>query len=138
MFYDSLLLFALTWAVTALEIGLRVWWSGADSVRATGNAAAGGILLQLPIALVVVLFFGWFWTRSGQTLGMQAWRLRIETLAGDRLGWRQALLRLALATVSLACFGAGYWSLLFDPERRTWHDRWTRTRVVLLPARTGR
>src|SRR5262245_8487168 len=134
MLYDSLLLFAITWAVTALEIGLRVWWRGAETVRATGAAAAGGILLQLPLLAVVALFFGWFWTHSGQTLGMQAWRLRVETGTGDRIGWRQAMLRLALAAVSLGCLGAGYWSALFDPERRCWHDRWTGSRVVQLPS----
>ena len=130
MFYDSLLLFALTWAVTAAEVGLRIWREGEQAVRATGRAAAGGLALQLPLLVAGVLFFGWFWTRWGQTLGMQAWRLRVETLDGTRISWRQALLRLAGACVSLACLGAGYLAILFDAESRAWHDRWSGTRVV--------
>jgi uncharacterized RDD family membrane protein YckC len=138
MFYDSLLLFAVTWAFTALAIGARVVLQGSATVRATGHAAVSGPLLQLSLLVLVVVFFGWFWTRSGQTLGMQAWRLRVETLEGGRLDWRRSLLRLALAAVSAACLGAGYWSLLFDRERRTWHDRVSASRVVVLPPTSGR
>jgi len=133
MFYDSLLLFALMWAVTAAEVGLRVWLSGEQSVRAAGHAAAGGLWLQLPLLAVVPLFFGGFWTRWGQTLGMQAWRLRVETEDGRLPGWGRSLLRLALACVSLALLGAGYWAALLDPAGRSWHDRLSRTRIVLLP-----
>lgn len=133
MFYDTLLLFAVTWAITALEVGLRLWREGEQAIRATGRAAAGGAELQIPLLVVTVLFFGWFWTRWGQTLGMQAWKLRIETLDGARISWPQALLRMLFAGVSLACLGAGYWTMLFDGQRRTWHDRWTGTRIVRVP-----
>jgi uncharacterized RDD family membrane protein YckC len=130
MFYDSLLLFAVTWAFTALEVGLRLWQEGEQAIRATGRAAVGGAALQVPLLVITVLFFGWFWTRWGQTLGMQAWKLRIETLDGRRISWRDALLRQLFACVSFACLGAGFWMMLFDSERRTWHDRWTGTRIV--------
>lgn len=133
MLYDSLLLFAVTWTVTALVIGLRVGWSGEAAVRSAGGPAASGLLLQVPLALAVVAFFVGFWTHSGQTLGMQSWRLRVETEDGARLGWRVALARLLLAGVSAACLGAGYWWMLFDARKRSWHDTWTRTRVVLVP-----
>ena len=35
----SLLLFAVTWAITALEVGLRIWREGEQAIRATGRAA---------------------------------------------------------------------------------------------------
>ena len=135
MLYDSLLLFAVTWSVTAIEIALRVASVGDAAVRASRHSAVAGPLLQIPLACAVVLFFGWFWTRSGQTLGMQAWRLRIETLEGDRIGWSQVLLRIGGAAISLACFGLGYLWILFDPAKRAWHDRISRSRVVVLPAK---
>ena len=133
MLYDSLLIFAVSWAVTALVIGVRVGLSGEQAVRALGGPAASGLALQVPLALAVAGFFLWFWTRSGQTLGMQSWRLRLETEDGERLGWQRALARLLLAVLSAACLGAGYWWILLDARKRSWHDRWTRTRVVLLP-----
>ncbi|MFM7783368.1 MAG: RDD family protein [Gammaproteobacteria bacterium] len=133
MLYDSLLLFAVSWAVTAVVIGLRVLGSGEQAVRGAGGPAASGLLLQLPLLVALAGFFVWFWTRSGQTLGMQSWRLRVETEDGARLDWRTALLRLLLALLSAICLGAGYWWILLDAQKRSWHDRWTRTRVVLLP-----
>ena len=135
MLYDSLLLFAVTWSVTAIEIALRVASVGDAAVRASERSAVAGPLLQIPLACAVVLFFGWFWTRSGQTRGMQAWRLRLETLEGGRIGWWQVLLRIGGATISLACLGLGYWWILFDAEKRAWHDRISRSRVVMLAAK---
>ena len=91
--------------------------------------------LQAAITATTVLFFGWFWTRSGQTLGMQAWRLRVQQPDGSAIGWRQALIRMGGAVLSGLCLGAGYWWALFDRDRCTWHDRLSGTRVVLLPKR---
>ncbi|MBP6382319.1 MAG: RDD family protein [Pseudomonadales bacterium] len=135
MLYDSLLVFAVAWTVTALAVFLRLERVGESAIRASGKAAASGLLLQLAIAVALVLFFGWFWTRSGQTLGMQAWRLRVQQPDGSPISWRQALVRMGGAVLSALCLGAGYWWLLFDRERRTWHDRLSGTRVVLLPKR---
>lgn len=107
--------------------------------------------------LVVVLFFGFFWTRRGQTVGMQAWRLRLENEQGALLTWSQSIKRLALASLpwlpslllltlaehfnSSPLKWLGYGSLLLgfgalatlwlNPERRTWHDRLTQSRVVV-------
>ena len=135
MFYDSLLLAGIAWAITASAIAIRIVQLGDRAVRQSGAPAAGGPLLQLALLLSIVAFFCWFWTRSGQTLGMQAWHLRVETTHGERIGWRQSLVRLAGAVVSAACFGAGYWWLLLVAERRTWHDRWSNSRVVLIGAK---
>jgi uncharacterized RDD family membrane protein YckC len=135
MLYDSLLVFAVTWTVTAAVIGLRVWLNGADQLQTHGGRAASGPLLQLPLLAAVVVFFVWFWVRSGQTLGMQSWRLRLETEDGELIGARTGLARLGLALLSFICLGAGYWWILIDPERRAWHDRLTGTRVIVLPKR---
>ncbi|MDX9767134.1 MAG: RDD family protein [Ectothiorhodospiraceae bacterium] len=50
-------------------------------------------LYTLYIWLVSFVYFGWFWTRGGQTLGMQAWRVRLERPDGAQVSWRQSLLR---------------------------------------------
>lgn len=135
MLYDSFLLFAVGWSVTALAVFVRAVTVGAGTIQASGHAAVSGPLLQVALAAAIVLFFGWFWTRSGQTLGMQAWRLRVQQASGEPVTWRQALLRLGCACVSLLALGAGYWWALIDHERCTWHDRCSGTRVVLLAKR---
>jgi uncharacterized RDD family membrane protein YckC len=79
------------------------------------------------------LFFGWFWTHSGQTLGMQAWRIKIQNADGSAIGWIQTLKRCICAPVALALAGMGYFWMLFDAEKRTWPDLFSRSCVVKLP-----
>jgi uncharacterized RDD family membrane protein YckC len=37
--------------------------------------------------------------------------------------------------VSLAALGLGYFWIWIDRERLAWHDRWSGTRVVVVPKR---
>ena len=80
------------------------------------------------------LYFGWCWTRGGQTLGLRAWHLRVVDRSGSPVGWRQALARYLGAWVSTLSFGLGFLWLLADRERCAWHDRLAGTRVVYHPA----
>ena len=41
-------------------------------------------------------------------------------------------MRLAFAVVALAPVGLGLWWMLIDSEGLAWHDRWSRTRLVLV------
>jgi uncharacterized RDD family membrane protein YckC len=77
-------------------------------------------------------FFGLSWTRRGQTLGMQSWRLKLLREDGALPTWRDALLRLSAAVLSWLAFGLGFLWILVDAEGRSWHDRLSRTRVVEL------
>ncbi len=72
------------------------------------------------------------WGRGGQTIGMRAWRLRVVGADGQRLPWSRALLRFAVALVSLAVFGFGFIWCLFDRQRRGWHDIAAHSCVVRL------
>ena len=82
---------------------------------------------------VPVLFFGTFWRRSGQTLGMQAWRIQLVTDSGDPLSWYQVLIRILGALLAAGPLGAGYLWRYVPPRRRYWHDTLSRTHLVRLP-----
>lgn len=75
-------------------------------------------------------FFGWFWTHGGQTLGMRAWKIRVVTYSGQPLDWQQAFFRYMAAIISWLFLGAGFFAALLDAERLTWHDRFSRTRLI--------
>jgi uncharacterized RDD family membrane protein YckC len=64
---------------------------------------------------------------------MLAWRLRVERADGSLLNWGDVLKRLGGATVSLLALGLGYFWIWFDRDRLAWHDRWSDTRVIVLP-----
>ncbi len=42
---------------------------------------------------VLGIYFVWYWTKSGQTLAMQTWRVRIIAKDGHQIGKSQAFLR---------------------------------------------
>lgn len=131
MLYDLLLVVAVVAAVFALALLFQV---------AVAGSASHTLHPQLAQGLVVGSVYGFFvvfWLRSGQTLGMQAWRIKLVRFDGGRPRLGQALLRCVGATLSAGCLGLGYLWCLVDRHGRCWHDYLSRTELVLLP-RTSR
>ena len=90
-------------------------------------------LFRLYLVTLVVLFYSWFWTHGGQTLGMKTWRVRLIRTDGKPLTWTNALVRFLAALLSWLPLGLGFAWMLFDRESLTWHDKLSKTRLVLLP-----
>ncbi|MFA7097254.1 MAG: RDD family protein [Gammaproteobacteria bacterium] len=121
--YDSLLLLALLSVATALVLPL----TGGEAI------APGNPLYTSYLFFVGFFFFAWFWIHGGQTLGMRAWRIRVQQRNGAPITWGQALLRFLVAIASWLLLGAGFLWALFDKERMTWHDRYSQTVLVVVP-----
>jgi uncharacterized RDD family membrane protein YckC len=121
--YDLLPLIGL-WFVAAV-LALAVTGGTLDTHTLAGKLLVQGFALALSAAYFVVS-----WARGGQTIGMRAWRLRLVDQEGGPVSWPRALLRFAVALVSLAALGAGFWWALFDAQGRTWHDMAARTRLL--------
>jgi uncharacterized RDD family membrane protein YckC len=132
MLYDLLLVIALLFIVTALFLP----FTGGEAITPERSLVIERIY-QAVLLFVVVVFFCVFWTWRGQTVGMLAWRLRVERSDGTLLTWRDALLRLGGACVSLAALGLGYFWIWIDRDGLAWHDRWSGTRVVVTPRKAG-
>ena len=130
LLYDGLLVVAVLMVVTALLLPL----SRGEAITPQ-SAGAYEWLYRLVLIAVVALFFGYSWTRSGQTVGMAAWRVKLERVDGSLPTWSDALKRLGAAVLAAAPAGAGYLWILIDRDRMAWHDRLSGTRVVLLPKR---
>ncbi len=90
-------------------------------------------VLTIWLFLVSFFFFAWFWIHGGQTLGMRAWRIRVQTRDGGVISWWQALLRFLVAIASWGLVGLGFLWCLVDKEKMTWHDRYSESVLVLLP-----
>lgn len=53
--------------------------------------------LQAFLFVVIGAYFVWFWSKSGQTLAMQTWRIRLVTAVGQPVGKLRALCRYLLS-----------------------------------------
>lgn len=132
MFYDALLLTA----VVMLAVALTLPFSGGEAVA--DRVGLARTLLQLWVLAVGFAYLGGFWVYTGQTPGMKAWRMKLVRADGAPLGWSDAARRFFCAIVSLAPAGLGLWWMVFDRDRLALHDRWSRTRlVVLVPPPSG-
>ena len=130
--YDSFLVLPLIMLAVAIATGLQIAASG-DSGQGDYTTTLHPVAVQTLAVLTLVLFHGYFWRLKGQTLGMQAWRIRLRNLEGGTISLWQILLRCAGAAVSLAIGGVGFWWCLFDRHGRYWHDYWSKTELELLP-----
>ena len=120
--YDALLLFALLFAATV------------PVLIVTGGRAVGPNEPAYTAWLLAVsyLYLGRCWTRSGQTLGMRAWRMRVRTRDGRPLGWGHALARFAAGLVSIGAAGAGLLWVAFDRDGLSLHDRLSGTALEMV------
>jgi len=117
MIYDSLLIFAILFVATAILL-----------IFNQGEAIESNPSFNLLLVFILFTFYAWFWQKSGQTLGMRVWKIRIVSDLGGNPGWGTSFLRLGFAVVSMLCFGLGYLWRLFRPY--TWHDRLSQTRII--------
>ncbi len=92
--YDGLLLLGLWMAAALVDLVLREQILGIPRYW---------IWMQLYFYGVGLFFFGWFWVRAGQTLGMRAWRLQVRRIDGAPLRPPVAAVRF---TVMLMTWGA--------------------------------
>jgi len=118
--YDALLLLALLFLATALILPFN-----------EGKAfSSSQYFFPLYLLLVSYLYYGWFWTHGGQTLGMKTWKIKIQTLEQTPVTWSLAFKRFILAMVSWGFVGLGFLWLFIDKRKLTWHDKLSGTQLV--------
>jgi uncharacterized RDD family membrane protein YckC len=145
LLYDTLLVIAILF-IAALPLPLveepvrTLWWAR--------------ILEQLYLLTAWFVFFGWFWTHGGQTVGMKAWRMKLQCANGEKPSWRDALIRFSISSggfwlllvlygleilsskiafvLASFVFGFAFLWVLIDRKGRAWHDHLSRTQPVMV------
>lgn len=87
-------------------------------------------ILWTHIFLVLLIYFLWFWCRTGQTLAMKTWHISIIDKSGQPVRIAQALFRYLLCWMSLGLAGVGLMWALIDRDRQFLHDRLAGTRLI--------
>ncbi|MBT8142296.1 MAG: RDD family protein [Gammaproteobacteria bacterium] len=120
--YDLILLIALLFVFAGLWISIT---PSDSALRLWGLRV---IYIALPM-----IFYMYFWTSKGQTLGMTTWRLKLRSIDGKTPNLKQQFIRLVVAAISALCLGLGYLWMLVDKNNLTWHDRISGTWLEQLP-----
>lgn len=135
--YDSLAIIAFAmltvvlylFAVQGLIILDVISLNGAEDVSALIQESL--LLSSIRSALLVIValvFFGYFWTKSGQTIGMRAWRLKVQTVEGNLISWPQSIIRSLSALL-----GLGNLVVLIDfKNKKALQDYVSKTEVITL------
>lgn len=115
--YDLFLLLAVLFVATALLLPLN------------GGKAFTSEQYFYPTYLLLISFgfYGWFWTHGGQTLGMKAWNLKVQTFEQHSLSWSKAAMRFSYAVLGWSFLGLGFLCLVLDKQKLTWYDKRSKT-----------
>ncbi|WP_257284130.1 RDD family protein [Endozoicomonas sp. SESOKO1] len=140
MLYDSLLILALLFVAGFLNLFIQIQVFGDEQLKTMTEEGynLGGPFFYAALMVIVYGFFGLFWTRSGQTPGMQAWRIKVVNNDNHLISPRQSIIRFLIAIPSLSLAGIGFLWAVIDQQRRSWQDLASSSRVILLekPAKT--
>lgn len=139
LLYEAVLLFGVCFFISALVHTLLPF------------ADEKPWVLQLVLFVALGAYFSYCWHKTGQTLAMKTWRLKVVSTQSTRISWRVALLRYCAAwffllpamaliqiveiprMTALAIYGASFlliWACaLFNSQRTTLHDWVARTRI---------
>lgn len=107
--YDGMLVLALLFLVSVVLVSLGTVWFGT-----VGHSAAEAkqlpawyrtFVLSPSFVLTLIGFYGVFWHKSGQTLGMQTWRLKVVRRDGALLSFGQSAWRILCACL-VPCIAA--------------------------------
>lgn len=144
--YDGFLILATAFFASALTLLL----TGGEATS-TNN-----IYMTLYLFAVIYIFYGWFWTHGGQTLGMRAWKQKLVQFDGSPVNWKQSFIRvltglpawllfiigLSLYKVKLpeSLSGIPEWSVvlcgfiwvLLDNRSNNWRDKLSGTHIILV------
>ncbi|NTS76695.1 RDD family protein [Catenovulum sp. SM1970] len=131
MVYDLLVAAAIilfTVFVAVVFVGVLQFFGFFVDQDSSDVLAQAGVFYQAYVFTPLTLFYIWFWSNGGQTVGMKAWRLRIQNENGHDISKKQAVIRLATSFL-----GLGNLAVLFDRKNKlALQDRAAKCEVVQL------
>ncbi len=106
---------------------ILVWINGG----ATPDGSFAFYIQRIILILSGPIFYSYFWIKNeGQTLGMQAWKIRLQTEGNQTMDLKVSLMRCLVSCISFAFIGLGYFWIFFDSSKRSWADMYTKTKII--------
>lgn len=148
--YDGFLILASIFVATALTLPFTK-----GEIKPENN-----IYMTIYLFIVIYIFYGWFWTHGGQTLGMRSWKQKLVSQNGEAITWQQAFIRVVTGLPSWLLFIVGtlIWMLpgkiilaesltnipawlwaftgfiwvLLDNRNNNWRDKISNTQIIIV------
>ncbi|MCD8551219.1 MAG: RDD family protein [Shewanella xiamenensis] len=136
MIYDLLLAVAVYMVFGTIGFGIFTGLISVGILSLNGFEHVSDALNNTPLyqgfyllwsVLGVCTFYALFWSKGGQTLGMRAWRLKIQHPNGQNLS-----LITAYARIVWSLLGIGNLWVLINDDKLALQDMMTRSEVVVL------
>ena len=122
LFYDLLLIAGILLSFTLLIVIIN---GGAIS------SFLGGNLMLLSYFLISFIFYVYIWHfNDGQTLGMQAWKIKLVADDNQAISIKSMLQRLVLGLLFGSIAGLNFFVILFRSDKRSLNDIFSKTRIV--------
>jgi len=80
--------------------------------------------------VVGIGYFVYYWSTTGQTLGMKSQNIRVVRADGKPMTWETGVLRYVGYFIGALCILIGLLWVYWDPKRQGWHDKIAQTLVV--------
>jgi uncharacterized RDD family membrane protein YckC len=125
---------AILWVIGLVLLFLLAGSTNLAEASSSSILSALGLVTALAVIavnlLLQFLYFGYFWSSGGQTLGMKMMNVRVQREDGTAVSFLRGGLRGTLGYyISSFLFFMGFWWALFDSNNETWHDKLFDTRV---------
>lgn len=133
LLYDMFLVVSL-WILLAFP--LQFLFGDETSQVVDGRVETDPVLGWLLFIMMIVsaaTFYIWFWRRSGQTLGMIAWRIRVVGINNENLDVKRGIIRFAAAWPAFWLLGLGYLYMYLDADGDALHEKLSASKTVLMP-----
>lgn len=113
--YDCLLLIALFFLITSIAIA----FNNGQAIQHPG--------FYVGLYVFAFFFFDWFWRHGGQTLGMRAWRLKVEGIEGEVITFKHSAMRYFSGSI---LFGFTLLYALMPGQSNALHDVISKTKII--------
>ena len=118
LFYDLILIIALCVGLTLL-------------ITYALNTEVESPLMYLAFLALSIGFYCYFWKKnSGQTLGMQVWKIKLVGAVDETISLKTMVFRCFLSLLFSILFLSNFIFIIFNKERKTIGDYFSGTRIL--------
>jgi len=135
IFYDILILFfivvityiLLQQIIINLELITleQVQISKDETIKVIPMDSMTTLILKNLWVLISFFYFGHYWSKRGQTLGMKVWKIKAITHEGEPMSWGHAIKRYVFSLL-----GLGLLWVVIDKDRLALQDKLSSTRLI--------